>query len=175
MDSPIVDARRKKLLKAAWLPAYAPPLLLTFVSTSRILLLVVEVGALAWIRRSDFPRSHRGSLLDLTASVCLGLVFFLRLGLLLSSRQRQSNAASGLMNVVMMRCGSRPALFFSSQKISWLDAHVHQGASLDRCDRRFAREHPARLEFGADGSASRPSWSSGCHVLCNGAKLFRWR
>ena len=98
----IVDARRKKLLKRL----VASPMprqyyLLSFL-LSRILLLVVEVAALVGFGALLFHVPVRGSLLDLAVLCVLGSLSFCALGLLLASRAKTIEAASGLMNVVMM-------------------------------------------------------------------------
>src|ERR1700674_1609313 len=102
MGFAIVDARRKKLLKrlvASPMPRHH--YLLSFL-LSRILLLVVEVGALLGFGALLFHVPIRGSLLDLAVLCILGSFSFSALGLLIASRAKTIEAASGLMNVVMM-------------------------------------------------------------------------
>src|SRR3981189_3874708 len=109
-------ARRKNLLKrlvASPMPRHY--YLLSFL-LSRILLLVVEVGALLGFGALIFHVPIRGSLLDLTALCVLGSFSFCALGLLLSSRAKTIEAASGLMNVVMMPMWIASGGFFSPQK-----------------------------------------------------------
>jgi hypothetical protein len=96
MGFAIVDARRKKLL--------------------RILMLVVEVGVLVGFGALLFHVPVRGSLLDLGILCLLSSLSFSALGLLLASRARTIEAASGLMNVVMMPMWIASGVFFSSQK-----------------------------------------------------------
>jgi ABC-2 type transport system permease protein len=112
----IVDARRKKLLKrlvASPMPRHY--YLLSFL-LSRILLLVVEVGVLLGFAALFFHVPIRGSLLDLAVLCALSSFSFCALGLLLASRARTIEAASGLMNVVMMPMWIASGVFFSSQK-----------------------------------------------------------
>src|SRR6202049_1482877 len=116
MGFAIVDSRRKKLLKRL----VASPMrrhyyLLSFLF-SRILLLVVEVGVLVGFGALLFYVPVRGSLLDLAVVSLLASVSFSALGLLLASRARTIEAASGLMNVVMMPMWIASGVFFSSQK-----------------------------------------------------------
>ena len=112
----IVDARRKKLLKRLVAsPMPRPYYLLSFL-LSRILLLVVEVAALVGFGALIFRVPVRGSLLDLAVLSVLGSLSFCALGLLLASRARTIEAASGLMNVVMMPMWIASGVFFSSQK-----------------------------------------------------------
>ena len=143
----IVDARRKKLLKrlvAGPMPRHY--YLLSFL-LSRILLLVVEVGVLLGFAALFFHVPIRGSLLDLAVLCVLSSFSFCALGLLLASRARTIEAASGLMNIVMMPMWIASGVFFSSQKfpdamqpfikalpltavIDALRANILQGANL---------------------------------------------
>jgi ABC-2 type transport system permease protein len=116
MGFAIVDARRKKLLKRLVAsPMPRPYYLLSFL-LSRILLLVAEVGVLVGFGVLFFRVPLRGSLLDLGVVCLLSSLSFSALGLLLASRARTIEAASGLMNVVMMPMWIASGVFFSSQK-----------------------------------------------------------
>lgn len=116
MGFAIVDARRKNLLKRLVAsPMPRPYYLLSFL-LSRILLLVVEVGVLVGFGALLFRVPVRGSLLDLAVLCVLGSFSFAALGLLLASRARTIEAASGLMNIVMMPMWIASGVFFSSQK-----------------------------------------------------------
>jgi ABC-2 type transport system permease protein len=116
MGFAIVDARRKKLLKRLVAsPMPRPYYLLSFL-LSRILMLVVEVGVLVGFGALLFHVPVRGSLLDLAVVCLLASLAFSALGLLLASRARTIEAASGLMNVVMMPMWIASGVFFSSQK-----------------------------------------------------------
>jgi ABC-2 type transport system permease protein len=116
MGFAIVDARRKKLLKRLVAsPMPRPYYLLSFLF-SRILLLVVEVGVLVGFGALLFHVPVRGSLVDLAFVCLLASLSFSALGLLLASRARTIEAASGLMNVVMMPMWIASGVFFSSQK-----------------------------------------------------------
>jgi ABC-type multidrug transport system permease subunit len=115
MGFAIVDSRRKKLLKrlvASPMPRHH--YLLSFL-LSRILLLVVEVGALLGFGALLFHVPIRGSLLDLAVLCILGSFSFSALGLLIASRAKTIEAASGLMNVVMMPMWIASGVFFSSR------------------------------------------------------------
>ena len=99
MGFAIVDARRKKLMKrlvATPMPRHY--YLLSFL-LSRLVLLVVEVGVAAGLRRagvSGCPCAARCSIWRCCA--CCGSLSFSALGLLIASRARTIEAASGLMN-----------------------------------------------------------------------------
>ena len=112
----VVDARRKKLMKRL----IATPMpkgyyLLSFV-LSRLLLLVVEVGALVGFGTLVFHVPMHGSWLTLAGLCVLGSMTFGALGLLLASRAQTIEAASGLMNVVMMPMWIMSGVFFSAQR-----------------------------------------------------------
>ena len=116
MGFAIVDARRKKLMKrlvATPMPRHY--YLLSFV-LSRLLLLVVEVGVLlgfgAWCSRCRCAVR----LLDLAVLCVLGSLAFSALGLLIASRAQTIEAASGLMNTVMMPMWIVSGVFFSAQR-----------------------------------------------------------
>jgi ABC-2 type transport system permease protein len=175
MGFAIVDARRKKLLKRLIAsPMPRPYYLLSFL-LSRILMLVVEVGVLVGFGALLFHVPVRGSLLDLAAVCLLASLCFSALGLLLASRARTIEAASGLMNVVMMPMWIASGVFFSSQKfpdmmqpfikalpltavIDALRANMLQGANLARMAPQVGI-----ILF----------WLVICFALA--LKLFRWR
>jgi ABC-2 type transport system permease protein len=139
------------------------------------LLLVVEVAVLVGFGALLFHVPVRGSLVDLAALCFLSSLSFSALGLLLASRARTIEAASGLMNLVMMPMWIASGVFFSSQKfpdvmqpvikalpltavIDALRANMLQGAN-------FAQIAPqvAIISF----------WLVVCFALA--LKLFRWR
>jgi ABC-2 type transport system permease protein len=112
----IVDARRKKLMKRL----IATPMprryyLLSFV-LSRLSLLVIEVGALLGFGALVFHVPLRGSLFVLATLCVLGSLSFSALGLLIASRVRTLEAASGLMNLVMMPMWICSGVFFSAER-----------------------------------------------------------
>ena len=175
MGFAIVDARRKKLMKrlvATPMPRH--DYLLSFL-LSRMALLVVEVAAVAGFGYFVFGVPLRGSLASLAALCVLGSLSFSALGLLIASRARTIEAASGLMNVTMMPMWIVSGVFFSSQRfpdalqpviralpltalIDALRANMLQGASL-------AGVAPQMGILGV--------WLVACFTLA--LKLFRWR
>jgi ABC-type multidrug transport system permease subunit len=175
MGFAIVDARRKKLMKrliATPMPRHY--YLLSFV-LARLLLLVVEVGVLLGFGAWVFQVPVRGSLLDLALLCVLGSLAFSALGLLIASRAQTIEAASGLMNTVMMPMWIVSGVFFSAQRfpgalqpiiralpltavIDALRAHMLQGAGL-------AQVVPQLGVLGV--------WLLVCFTLA--LKLFRWR
>lgn len=175
MGFAIVDARKKKLLKRL----IATPMprsyyLLSFV-LSRLLLLVAEVGILLGFGALVFKVPIRGSLVDLAMLCILGSLSFSALGLLIASRARTIEAASGLMNFVMMPMWIASGVFFSAQKfpsvvqpiikalpltalIDSLRASILQGTNLVGVVSQL-------IVLGA--------WMIVCFALA--LKLFRWR
>ena len=171
----IVDARRKKLIKrmvATPMPRHY--YLLSFI-LSRLCLLVVEVGVVLGFGALVFHVPVRGSFAALAVLCVLGSMLFCSLGLLTASRAQTIEAASGLMNAVMMPMWICSGVFFSAQRfpdavqpfikalpltavIDALRANMLQGAGL-------AQAVPQIAVMG------------GWMVVCFGLalKLFRWR
>src|SRR5580700_11382979 len=102
MGFTVVDARRKKLLKRLIATPMPKPYFLLSYVLSRILMLVAEVGIVlgfgAWI----FHVPVRGSLLELVCVCLLGSLALRALVSLLASRAKTTEAASGLMNAVIL-------------------------------------------------------------------------
>ena len=175
MGFAIVDARRKKLIKrlvATPMPRYY--YLLSFV-LSRLALLVVEVGVVLGFGALVFQVPVRGSLGGLALLCVLSSMCFCALGLLISSRAQTIEAASGLMNAIMLPMWIGSGVFFSAQRfpsvmqpfikalpltavIDALRASMLQGATLAQLSPQIAI-------------------LCGWLVICFGLalKLFRWR
>jgi ABC-type multidrug transport system permease subunit len=116
MGFTIVDARRKKLMKrlvATPMPRHY--YLLSFV-LSRLVLLVVEVAALLGFGVLTFGVPVRGSAIVVAALCVLASLSFGAIGLLIASRVQTMEAASGLMNAVMMPMWVLSGVFFSSAR-----------------------------------------------------------
>jgi ABC-type multidrug transport system permease subunit len=116
MGFAIVDARRRKLMKRLIATPMSRVYFLLSFLISRLAMLVVEVGAFLGFAVLVFGVPIRGSLV-LVAAVCvIGTLAFGALGLLLSSRARTIEAASGLMNLTMLPMWVLSGVFFSSQR-----------------------------------------------------------
>lgn len=110
----IVDARRKHLLKRLVATPMSRALyLLSFVVT-RLLFLVVEVAGLLAFAVLLFDVPVRGSLVQIAGVAVLASLTFTGLGLLVSSRVRTIEGASGFMNLVMMPMWVLSGIFFSA-------------------------------------------------------------
>ena len=77
---------------------------------------MVEVGLLAGFGALVFQVPLRGSLLSFALLCVLGSLSFSSIGLLIASRLRTIEAASGLSNLVMMPMWVLSGVFFSAQR-----------------------------------------------------------
>jgi ABC-type multidrug transport system permease subunit len=175
MGFAIVDARRKKLMKrlvATPMPKHY--FLLSFL-LSRLLMLVVEVGVLLGFGALVFGVPLRGSPVDLALLCVLGSLSFSALGLLVASRARTIEAASGLMNTIMMPMWIVSGVFFSAQRFPDLVQPVIKGLPLT------AAIDALRMNMlqGASLAQLTPQLAilTGWLIVCFGLalKLFRWR
>jgi ABC-type multidrug transport system permease subunit len=112
----IVEARQKKLLKrmvASPMPRWQ--YLASFL-LSRMLMLIIEVAAFLGFARLAFRVPFRGSLWQLGVLCVLTSLAFSALGLLVASRAKTMEAASGLMNLVMLPMWILSGVFFSATR-----------------------------------------------------------
>jgi len=116
MGFAIVDARRKKLMKRLVATPMPRRYYLMSFGLSRMVLLVLEVLVVLGFGALAFGVPVRGSLVVLGALCVLGSLSFSAIGLLIASRARTIEAASGLMNAVMMPMWVVSGVFFSSQR-----------------------------------------------------------
>jgi ABC-2 type transport system permease protein len=113
---PIVDARRKKLLKRLMTtPMQRRNYLWSFL-ISGLVRLSAEVIFLLAFGIVVFGTPLRGPRLDLVVICVLSGLSFGALGLLISSRVQTLEAANGLMNVTMLPMWILSGVFFSAQK-----------------------------------------------------------
>ncbi len=175
MGFAIVDARRRKLMKrlvATPMPRHY--FLLSFL-ISRLVMLVVEVGAFLGFAVLVFGVPVRGSL-ALVASVCVfGALAFGALGLLLSSRARTIEAASGLMNLTMLPMWILSGVFFSSQRFPDVVQPVIAALPLTALNDalRATMLQGATLTQIAAEMGVLAAWLLFCFPVA--LKLFRWR
>jgi ABC-2 type transport system permease protein len=112
----IVEARQKKLLKrlvASPMPRWQ--YLASFL-LSRLLLLVIEVGVFLGFARLVFGVPFHGPIWQLALMCVLASLSFSALGLLIASRAKTMEAASGLMNLVMLPMWIVSGVFFSASR-----------------------------------------------------------
>jgi ABC-2 type transport system permease protein len=171
----IVDARRKKLMKrlvATPMPRHY--YLLSFV-LSRLLLLVIEVGALLGFGALVFHVPVRGSLFVLAVLCVLGSLSFSALGLLIASRVQTIEAVSGLMNLVMLPMWIVSGVFFSAQRFPGIVQPVIKALPLTAAIDALR----ANMLQGANFAQIAPQLGilGGCLLICFALalRLFRWR
>jgi ABC-type multidrug transport system permease subunit len=112
----IVEARQKKLLKrlvASPMPRWQ--FLMSFL-LSRLAMLVIEVAVFLGFARLVFGVPFRGSLWQLGFLCVLTSLAFSALGLLVASRAKNMEVASGLMNLVMLPMWILSGVFFSASR-----------------------------------------------------------
>ena len=171
----IVDSRRRKLIKRlVATPMSRSYYLMSYLLWRKVLLLVeiavpIGFGALA------FNVPVRGRLIDLLVICVIASLAFSSMGVLLASRAKTIEAASGLMNLIQIPMWILSGVFFSAQRfpdaiqpliralpltavIDAIRAHMLQGASLIDLLPQLAT-------------------LTGWLVVCFAAalKLFRWR
>lgn len=112
----IVLARRRKLLKRlAATPMLRAHFLLSF-ALARLVFLVLEVAALVLAGWLIFRVAVHGSILVLSLVSLLGALSFMGVALLVASRPRDTEVASGWMNVVMLPMWILSGAFFSYER-----------------------------------------------------------
>jgi len=175
MGFAIVDARRKKLMKRLVATPMPRHYYLFSFLLSRLLMLVVEVGVLLGFGALVFGVPLRGSLLDLALLCVLGSLSFSALGLLIASRARTIEAASGLMNTVMMPMWIVSGVFFSAQRFPAFAQPIIKAlpltAAIDAL--RMNMLQGASLAHLTPQMGVLAGWLIVCFSLA--LKLFRWR
>ena len=175
MGFAIVDARRRKLMKrlvATPMPRHY--FLLSFL-ISRLAMLVVEVGAFLGFAVLVFGVPVRGSLVLVAALCVLGTLAFGAIGLLLSSRARTIETASGLMNLTMLPMWILSGVFFSSQRFPDAVQPIIEALPLTALNDalRATMLQGATLTQIAPQLGVLAAWLIVCFPLA--LKLFRWR
>jgi len=175
MGFAIVDARRRKLMKllvATPMPRHY--YLLSFI-LSRLAMVVIEVSILIAFGALVFGVPVRGSLFLLVFICVWGSLCFGAVALLISSRARTVEAASGMMNLVMVPMWILSGVFFSSQRFPDMVQPVIKALPLTALIDALR----ANMLQGAGVMQVAPqigilaAWLVGCFALA--MKLFRWR
>ncbi len=110
----IVQTRSRNLLKRFVASPMPRSHFLLGQILARMVFLVFEVGAVLLFGYFAFGVPFRGSPIVVTLIVVVGAMSFAGLGLLVASRVRTLEGASGLMNVVMMPMWILSGVFFAS-------------------------------------------------------------
>lgn len=110
----IVDARKKKLLKRLIATPMRRPEYLASFLLSRLTMLFFEVVTLLGFGALIFGVPLRGSFIELAVICLLASLTFGAMGLLVASRARTVEGASGLMNLVMLPMWVFSGVFFAA-------------------------------------------------------------
>lgn len=171
----IVDARRKKLLKRLIAtPMSRVHYLLSFL-LMRLAMMVVEVGVVVAFGVLVFGVPLRGSLLLLAGICTLGTLMFGAVGLLIASRARTLEGASGLMNFVMLPMWVGSGIFFAATNFPDAVQPVVQALPLTALvdAMRANMLEGGNLAAIAGELGIMTAWLVACFTLA--LRLFRWR
>ena len=172
---PVVDARRRKLLKRFMAtPMSRVEYLASFV-LSRFVLLVLELVLLLGFASLVFGVPLRGSFVQLALICVLGAVAFGALGLLIAARPRTIEGASGLMNLAMMPMWVLSGVFFSSENFPKVIQPFIQALPLTAVNNALRANmlRGAGLDVVGYELAILAAWSVVAFALA--LRLFRWR
>ncbi len=112
----LVDMRQRKLLKRfVGTPMRRGDFLLALMS-SRLVLMIIEIGLLLTLGVIVFHMKVLGSVLAIVFLGAVGAMAFGGLGLLTASRAQKIESVSGLMNLVMMPMWIFSGVFFSYER-----------------------------------------------------------
>ena len=112
----LVEMRQRKLLKRFVATPMRRSDFLLALTSSRLVLMVIEVGLLLGFGVLVFHMRVRGSILSVILLGSLGAVAFGGVGLLTACRAQKIESVSGLINLVMMPMWIFSGVFFSYQK-----------------------------------------------------------
>jgi ABC-type multidrug transport system permease subunit len=112
----LVDMRQRKLLKRfVGTPMRRGDFLLALMS-SRLVLMIIEIGLLLTLGVLVFHMKVLGSVLAILFLGAVGAICFGGIGLLTASRAQKIESVSGLMNLVMMPMWIFSGVFFSYER-----------------------------------------------------------
>jgi ABC-type multidrug transport system permease subunit len=171
----IVDARRKKLLKRLIAtPMPRAQFLLSFL-LSRLTWLMLEVITLLGFGVLVFGVPMRGSLVSLALICLIGALSFGAMGLLIASRAKTIEGASGLMNLVMMPMWVFSGVFFSAANFPKAMQPFIQALPLTAVNDALRANmlQGASLVAVSGELAIALAWLVVCFAVA--LKLFRWR
>ncbi len=112
----VVDMRQRKLLKRFVASPMRRTDFLLALGSSRLVLMLIEVGLLLGFGVLVFHMRLEGSLLAVLLVGALGAVSFGAIGLLTASRAQKIESVSGLINLVMMPMWIFSGVFFSYER-----------------------------------------------------------
>lgn len=112
----LVEMRQRKLLKRFVATPMRRSDFLLALTSSRLVLMVIEVGLLLGFGVLVFHMRVQGSIVSIILLATLGAVAFGGVGLLTACRAQKIETVSGLINLVMMPMWIFSGVFFSYQK-----------------------------------------------------------
>jgi ABC-2 type transport system permease protein len=112
----LVEMRQRKLLKRFVATPMRRTDFLMALTSSRLVLMLVEVGLLLGFGVLAFHMRVEGSLLAILLLGAIGAISFGGLGLLTASRAQKIESVSGLINLVMMPMWIFSGVFFSYER-----------------------------------------------------------
>jgi ABC-type multidrug transport system permease subunit len=171
----IVDARKKKLLKRLIATPMSRAEYLASFLFFRLSLLVVEVATLIGFGALVFGVPLRGSFPQLVTICVLSSLAFGGLGLLVASRARTMEGASGLMNLVMLPMWVFSGVFFSSANFPKAAQPVIQALPLTAVNDALRANMLQGASWSVVGNelAIIAVWLVVCFTLA--LRMFRWR
>jgi ABC-type multidrug transport system permease subunit len=172
---PIIDARRKKLLKRMVASPMSRTQFLMSYLLSRLIFLVFDISILVGFGHLAFGVPVRGSIAAIVFICVVTALSFSSLGLLISARLSTTEAASGVANAVMLPMWILSGVFFSARRFPEIVQPVIHTfpltAAVDAL-RAVMLEGATLFALGSQlGILS--VWLLVCFVLA--VKLFRWR
>jgi ABC-2 type transport system permease protein len=171
----IVEARRKRLLKRLIATPMPKASYLASFILSRLSLLVLEAGVLLLFARLVFGVPLRGSFIALALICLLSALAFGGLGLLVASRARTVEGASGLMNLTMVPMWVFSGIFFSSARFPEVIQPVVQALPLTAVNNALRANmlEGATLAQVAPELAIVGAWLVVCFAVA--LRIFRWQ
>ncbi|HME13405.1 MAG TPA: ABC transporter permease [Candidatus Acidoferrum sp.] len=172
---PIIDSRRKKLLKRMVASPMSRTQFLASFLLSRLIFLVFDISIIVGFGNLAFGVPVRGSLLAIVFICVVSALCFSSIGLLISARFSTIEAASGMANAVMMPMWILSGVFFSARRFPDLIQPILHAlpltAAVDAL--RAVILEGATLATLRGELAILTAWLLACFVLA--VKLFRWR
>jgi ABC-type multidrug transport system permease subunit len=172
---PIIDARRKKLLKRMVASPMSRTQFLASFLLSRLLFLVFDISILVGFGHLAFGVPVRGSIATIVLVCVLTALCFSSIGLLISARFSTTEAASGVANAVMMPMWILSGVFFSARRFpDMVQPLLHLLPLTAAVDALRAAMLEGAAVIALRGElAILTLWLLLCFVLA--VKLFRWR
>lgn len=170
----VVWARTRRLLKRLAATPMARSDYLLAQMLARLVFLVVEAGGLLGFAALVFSVPIRGSLAALVVVVLAGALAFSGLGLLVASRARTIEAASGWMNFSMLPMWVVSGVFFSSAHFPAVTQpfiHALPLTALNDALRAVMLDGAVLTAVGGE-LAILAAWAAGCFAIA--LKVFRW-